>query len=86
MKPTVYPKRLQDAKLFFSASHKDLPDENTVDESDKWEAEPSVPSRERPRTNPVTPTHSDTESLFPKQPRRREIAVSAMARDRAEVL
>ncbi|KAM0083952.1 hypothetical protein ACKRZS_003848 [Fusarium odoratissimum] len=87
MKPTLYPKRLQDAQLCFSPATKDPTDENTVVESEKSEAEPSIPSPERPQPNPVTRKHPATESLpeaFPKQPRQQQIAVSAMAGDNTE--
>ncbi|EMT68983.1 hypothetical protein FOC4_g10005080 [Fusarium odoratissimum] len=89
MKPTLYPKRLQDAQLCFSPATKDPTDENTVVESEKSEAEPSIPSPERPQPNPVTRKHPATESLpeaFPQQPRQQQIAVSAMAGDNTEVL
>ncbi|TXB97300.1 hypothetical protein FocTR4_00011368 [Fusarium oxysporum f. sp. cubense] len=87
MKPTLYPKRLQDAQLCFSPATKDPTDENTVVESEKSEAEPSIPSPERPQPNPVTRKHPATESLpeaFPQQPRQQQIAVSAMAGDNTE--
>ncbi|RKK73390.1 hypothetical protein BFJ69_g9393 [Fusarium oxysporum] len=89
MKPTLYPKRLQDAQLCFSPVTKDPTDENTVVESEKSEAEPSIPSPERPQPNPVTRKHPATESLpeaFSKQPRQQQIAVSAMAGDNTEFL
>ncbi|KAF5564706.1 hypothetical protein FPHYL_4563 [Fusarium phyllophilum] len=89
MKPIVYPRHLQDAQLFFSTARRDLMDETRVDESDRSETEPSLPTPERPRTNPVTRKHPAAESLhaaFPKQPRRLDIAVSAMAGDNTESL
>ncbi|KAL5589763.1 hypothetical protein FOVSG1_011630 [Fusarium oxysporum f. sp. vasinfectum] len=89
MKPTLYPKRLQDAQLCFSPATKDPTDENKVVESEKSEAEPSIPSPERPQPNPVARKHPATKSLpeaFPKQPRQQQIAVSAMAGDNTEFL
>ncbi|KAF5549348.1 hypothetical protein FMEXI_4335 [Fusarium mexicanum] len=49
MKPTVYPRRLRDAHIFFSAPHRDL-----TGESDRSETQPSIPTAQNPQTNPVT--------------------------------
>ncbi|KAF5251170.1 hypothetical protein FANTH_3714 [Fusarium anthophilum] len=83
MKPTVYPTRLRDAHIFFSAPHRDL-----TGESDRSETEPSIPTARIPQTNPVTSKHPATESLeaSPHQRRRKEIAVPAMTGDNTEFL
>ncbi|KAF5980309.1 hypothetical protein FBULB1_5292 [Fusarium bulbicola] len=83
MKPTVYPRRLRDAHIFFSAPHRDL-----TGESDRSETQPSIPTAQNSQTNPVTSKHPATESLkaSPKQPRRQEIAVPATTGDNTEFL
>lgn len=90
MKPTLYPRHLQNARLFFSISHhQDPADANITDESDNSEANPSIPTPGRPRTNSVARKHPATESFLetsPKQPRRQEIAVSVTTGDNTEVL
>ncbi|KAF5635979.1 hypothetical protein F52700_5293 [Fusarium sp. NRRL 52700] len=72
LRPTLYPRRLRDASLFFSISQKDFANGSIVDDNDASETEPSITSPERSQTNPVTRKHPATESLdepFPKQPR-----------------
>ncbi|KAF5716883.1 hypothetical protein FGLOB1_2374 [Fusarium globosum] len=90
MKPTLYPRHLQNARLFFSISHhQDPTDANTADESDNSEVNPSIPTPERPRTNSVTRKHPATESFLetsPKQLRRQEITVSVATSDNNEFL
>lgn len=90
MKPTLYPRHLQNARLAFSISHHQGPtDETTADKSVSSETNPSIPTPERPRTNSVTRKHPATESFLetsPKQPRRQEIAVSVTTGDNTEVL
>ncbi|KAI1046105.1 hypothetical protein LB505_013310 [Fusarium chuoi] len=85
MKPTLYPRHLQNARLAFSISHHQGPtDETTADKSVSSETNPSIPTPERPRTNSVTRKHPATESFLetsPKQPRRQEIAVSFPSTD-----
>ncbi|KLO97209.1 uncharacterized protein LW93_3182 [Fusarium fujikuroi] len=69
MKPTLYPRHLLNARLFFSISHhQDPTDANTSDESDNSEANPSIPTPERPRTNSVTRKHPATESFLETSP------------------
>ncbi|KAF5644407.1 hypothetical protein F25303_6005 [Fusarium sp. NRRL 25303] len=89
MKPTLYQTHLQNARLVFSISHHQGPtDANTADESDNSEADPSIPTPERPRTNSVTRKHLATEDSLetsPKQPRRQEIAVSVTTGDNTEL-
>ncbi|RKL25322.1 hypothetical protein BFJ72_g14002 [Fusarium proliferatum] len=85
MKPTLYPRHLQNARLAFSIYHHQGPtDATAADESDKSEVNPSIPTPERPRTNSVTRKHPAAESFLetsPKQPCRQEITVSLRSTD-----
>lgn len=86
LKPTLYPRHLRNARLFFSISHHRGPtDENTADESDKSEADPVIPTPQRPVTRKRLAAKSFLETS-PKQPRRQEIAVSVTTGDNTEVL
>ncbi|KAF5717967.1 hypothetical protein FMUND_5511 [Fusarium mundagurra] len=78
MKPALYPKRLQEKQLFFPVSHKNLADATTDNEREGSETEPSIPTPERPQTNPMTRKHPANESLLetsPKQQRRQAITL-----------
>ncbi|QGI70979.1 hypothetical protein CEK26_003313 [Fusarium fujikuroi] len=90
MKPTLHPRHLQNARLSFSISHhQDPTDENTADESDNSEADPVIPTPERPRTNSLICKRPAAECFLetsPKQPRRQEIAVSVTTGDNTEEL
>ncbi|CVL03967.1 uncharacterized protein FMAN_14903 [Fusarium mangiferae] len=89
MKPTLHPRHLQNARLLFSIPHhQDPTDKTTADESDKSEANPSIPTPERPRTNSVTRKDPATEPFLetsPKQSRWQEIAVSVTTGDNTEL-